>query len=92
MNIISGIVTGILIGIFNSYLLYLSVRKSLTLESSKAKKFIIISYLLRFVLLAAALIITARLSNINFFIGVAISLFVVTLISPYKLFLKNKKT
>lgn len=90
MNIVLGIIIGTVIGVLNSYLLYLTVRKSLELEKSKSRNFAIISYLLRFLVLTGILILVIKLFGKTTFICVAVSLAIVTLISPFKLFFKTK--
>ncbi|MFH1824759.1 MAG: ATP synthase subunit I [Candidatus Firestonebacteria bacterium] len=89
MSIILGIVIGVLTGIINSYLLYLTVKKSLILEKNKGRKFAIIGYLIRFIILTCVLILVVKLLGRTTFIATAVSLIVVTLISPFRLFFKS---
>jgi hypothetical protein len=88
MNIILGVIIGTLVGILNSYLLYLTVKKSLSLEKSKGRKLVIISYLIRFIILTCMLILVVKFLGKTSFIASAVSLVIITLISPFKLFLK----
>lgn len=94
-NGISHILIGIFIGAFlalvNSYLLYLTVVKTLNFEKKKAKIIISVIYFIKFFLLFGVFFALVKFTKINF-LAVAITLGVITLFTPYKLFIKNAKT
>ena len=90
MSIFFGILTGVVIGVLNAFFLYITVANTINLEKKKAKGIVILSLLVRMSGLAVLLVLIIKSGKINF-LAVAVSLFVITLFSPYKIFFKNIK-
>lgn len=89
-NILTGILIGAFLALLNSYLLYLTVINTLKMQKTKAKIAIGLIYVFKFLLLFGVLFAIAKFTKINF-ISVAASLGIITLFTPYKLFLRKTK-
>lgn len=92
IEIIIGVLLGLIIGIINAKILAFTINKALSLEQEKKKKikYMVLSYGVRYIALIAVFIIMIKLKYVKAFIS---SVFALTFTSViYTIIMQNQKT